>query len=521
MGKTKLIWLGAIWFGMFAQILWYVSLPVLAISDGSVSVFPAVTKEYPSQRSWFVYEALPGTTIKDKVELINQAKTTMIIRVAVLDGAVTNDGGYTLVGNKEENKDIGTWANLSDETVTLLPGARKLIDLTVHVPSNADVGSHPGGVVIWADKSSTANKKPGGMLSIVTRVAARLYLTVPGDIVRKLDVSNVRHTLAEGVLYFNMGFRNNGNVTLMPEADIKLKGIFGSVGEQKDSQFGMILRGGTIDSRVPWQKKAPKFGRFVADFRVHYGEKDFEGKYVKDEYQDVKYVFWLIPWMTILWSIIAILLLIFIRKFWIWILIKQRLNTKTKEHTVKKGETLSAIAKLYGIDAKKIAKFNLLKWPYDLLAGDILLIPQGKMTKEEQKLNDNTPPPSIRPSMRGADGAGILPLVRGGVGGVGLEAVIAEAGDTVKTVAEFAGVSAKEIIMINKLKWPHKLRVGQELFIPIVSDSEEKLEVTTKSSRPVKISVKSSTSKTTSRLSKKTPTKPTKTNKSISKKSKK
>ena len=123
----------------------------------------------------------------------------------------------------------------------------------------------------------------------------------------------------------------------------------------------------------------------MADFRVHYGEEDFKGEYVKDEYQDIQYVFWLIPWLTMLWWLIGLALLLLVRKFWLWIVIRQRLNTKTIKHQVKKGETLTSIADIYEVSPKKIAKFNLLKWPYDLLAGDVLLIPQGKLSKEELK----------------------------------------------------------------------------------------------------------------------------------------
>ena len=480
MGKTKIlkayILVITIVVGLVISM---VSTAVLAVSGGSISVFPADNKEHPGTRSWFVYEADPGTVIKDKVEIFNQDDQATTVNVAVLDGATTNDGGYTLVGAIDQNKDIGTWAQLSKTQVTLPAKSKTTIDLTITVPENADVGSHAGGVVAW--RSTDGEPRGDAQLKVITRVAARLYLTVPGDIIRKLDISNVRHTITKGVLYFHMTFHNGGNVTLTPEADLSLKGILGNVGKQDRSQFGMILRGGTINARIPWQKKAPKFGRFVVDFRVHYGEKDFKNEYVKDEYQDVRYVFWIIPWMTILWGAMGILLLLFIRKFWVWILIKQRLNIKTKQHTVKKGDTLSGISQFHGVDAKKIAKFNLLKWPYDLRVGDVLLIPYGKLTKAERK---SLSPQEIKKitdsstSLRMTKGA--VRMTKGAVGmtNSGLEAVIIEAGDKVKDVADFAGVIPKEIIRINQLRWPYRLRSGQELFIPV--------KVETSSSKPQK-----------------------------------
>ena len=526
-------------------------LASLAVEGGGISVFPADHKAYPGTRSWFVYEVEPGTTITDKVQVINNNSRTMNIRVAVLDGAVTNDGGYTLVGNNDENKDIGTWSSLSKTLLVMPPYTKQFIDLEVKVPENADVGSHPGGVVIWEDQAMKpdSQKKSAGQLSVMTRVAARLYLTVPGDIIRKLDITNVRHTIENGVLYFRMTLHNAGNVQLLPAADITLKGIFGKIGEQPGSHLGMLLRGSTIESRVPWQKKAPKIGRFVANFRIHYGEKDFKGEYVKDEYQDIRYVFWLLPsWLTIAWWVGIIFLLFLMRKFWLWVIVRQRMNTKTAKHTIRKGETLTIIANIHAVDAKKIAKFNLLKWPYDLQVGDVLLIPAGQMTKEEKayqkahpelqtrhldllsaskqgilmgqlqnlfRRRSNIPirhsgePPgrlqnrtdqsdSVRQlaesqddglSGRNDNTPPILPLVRGGVGGVGIEPVIIEVGDTVKTVAEFAGVTPQEIIALNKLNWPYKLRAGQELFIPVAGTSES--EVSDKVKRKPNVTKKS------------------------------
>ena len=488
MGKTKAFkYIGLISVWAFATIS-LLSTTANAITGGGISVVPLATSEYPERRSWFIYEAEPKTVIKDKVEISNLDSKETTINIAALDGAVTNDGGYTLVGGADQNKDVGNWVKLDKSEVTLPPKTKITVGFTLTVPDNADVGSHAGGIVVWAAKPNDTTNKQSGQLQVVTTVAARLYLTVPGDIVRKLDISNLGHYIHKGVLYFKMTLHNSGNVTLLPEADIKLQGIFGRAGQQGKSQLGTLLRGTTINAKFPWQKKTPKFGRFVADMRLHYGEKDFKGEYIKDEYQDVKYVFWLIPWAELLWIFVALMLILFIRKFWVWILIKQRLNTKTKSHTVKKGETLSVIANLYQVDAKKITRFNLLKWPYDLMAGDVLLIPQGRMTPEERQYQKEHPELQVRrpvPSLRHPGPTGRRPSsdsgslsqipgqARNDGSESGLEPVIMEEGDTVKTVAEFAGVSPKEIIKLNRLKWPYKLRAGQELFIPAIGLEDE------------------------------------------------
>jgi len=257
--------------------------------------------------------------------------------------------------------------------------------------------------------------------------------------------------------------------------DITLRGIFGKIRTQEKSQFGLVLRGGTITSRVPWQAKSPSFGRFIADFRIHYGEKDFKGAYVVDEYIDVQYVFWIIPWIKILIGLGILVLLYFLRNLWLWLTIQQRLNIKTKKHIIKKGENLSIIANLYNISAKKIARFNLLKWPYDLQEGDILLIPLGVMTKAERLAGKSTktdPEISIK-----------------------LESVIVESGDTVRNIAEFANTTVKEIIELNHLRWPYRLKADQELLIPIQVVISKSQSTKSKKSKVAKKFSKDKTSK--------------------------
>jgi len=522
MKKTKIFFiLSCLWLS--AIVVLPAVLPAYAVEAQGISILPARTADHPDLRSWFVYEAESGTVIKDKVEVSNRGNKSITLIVASLDGAVTQNGGYTLVSNAGENKDIGTWAVLETGEVTLPPRSSRTLNFTVTVPDEVDVGSHAGGLVAWQKPAAAtgSSKQKGSVLSVVTRVAARMYLTVPGEIQRKLEVKKITHSVNGGVLYFFLQLKNNGNVQLEPTADITLRGVFGRAGEQDGSQVGLLLRGSEITAKLPWQNRSPAFGRFVANFRLHYGEKDFKGEYVKDEYIDVRYVFWIIPWLKLLWFIGLIIILILIRNLWLWLLIQSRLNTRTQKHKVKKGETLMTVAQLYGVNPKQIAKFNLLKWPYELNVGDVLLIPQGRMNKQERlamgdewnayyraeqrkawstdlkligqwlgklrfrrrggaiatigrhasKVRPVGPNPesydsghlSGRKSIR----AGVEVTKKEGMPTVATETLVAEKGDTIYDIAEFAGIDISEIVRLNQLRPPYRLRAGQEVIVPI------------------------------------------------------
>ncbi|OGB85700.1 hypothetical protein A2994_03015 [candidate division Kazan bacterium RIFCSPLOWO2_01_FULL_48_13] len=533
MKKTKILFV-VVWLLLVAVFLLSGQPMAYAVETGGIGVMPAATKDYPANRSWFVYEAEAKTVIKDRVNVINRGNKSVNLIVAALDGAVSQNGGYTLIGSMADNKDIGTWVELEKTEVTLPPKSNQILNFTVTVPDNADVGSHPGGIVVLekpAEASTLgAKKKNSSQLTVVTRIAARMYLTVPGEIQRRLEVKQIRHSIGNGLLYFFLRLKNNGNVQLNAIADVTLRGLFGKVGSQSGAEIGMLLRGSEITAQLPWQKNPPAFGRFVADFRLHYGEKDFKGEYVKDEYIDVRYVFWIIQWIKILWFIGGIILLLLIRNLWLWLLIQSRLNTRTKKHKVKKGETLMSVAQLYGVHPKKLAKFNLLRWPYELNVDDVLLIPQGQMSrgerltmgddwnayyKAEQRkvwLTDlkfvgallgkirfrrrnmgvvSTARHSgkvrlIGPHPESQDsGVASLPrMTKGGVPTVAMEALVAEKGDTIYDISEFAGISIQEIVRLNNLRPPYRLRAGQEILVPIAHKTTVKPKRVTKKAAP-------------------------------------
>lgn len=411
-----------------------------AYATGGMGIMPSVTNEYPNSRSWFIYEAEPNTTIKDSVTLTNHLNHSIILQIAALDGMATLTGGYTLVSNNTENKDIGSWINLDTNEVRLAPFQSRKVDFTIMVPDDVDVGSHPGGVAVWRiDNRDINHNSP---VTIVTRIAARVYLTVPGDIVKDLNVSEIKHNIEAGDFLFTLDLVNNGNVQLYPEVNLEIKNIFDQTIVEKTESLGLILKNGETQPSFFLGRKLPMFGKYVANFHICYGYSFIETQ-ATDDCMDIQYVFWTIPWISVgvvLGVLILILMLYAFRKSW---LKAKRLNTKTKKHIIKSGETLTSIAKRYNVDAKKMSRFNLLKWPYDLYAGDILLIPLGVMTKIERLSTQNK-----------------KTLIK-------LESVIIEKGDTVKDVAMFAGTDVAEIIEINHLRWPYKLKDNRELLIPV------------------------------------------------------
>lgn len=67
-------------------------------------------------------------------------------------------------------------------------------------------------------------------------------------------------------------------------------------------------------------------------------------------------------------------------------------------HTVKKGETLWRISKIYGVDVKDLASANAIKSPSDLEAGKRIFIPAASAVKPSNKQTKNKKATAVIPA---------------------------------------------------------------------------------------------------------------------------
>ena len=109
-------------------------------------------------------------------------------------------------------------------------------------------------------------------------------------------------------------------------------------------------------------------------------------------------------------------------------------TTATKEivHTVKKGDTLSAIANKYGTTVQKLAEYNNIKNPNQLSVGQKIKIP-GKSTA------------AVKETL-----------------------YTVKKGDTLSAIANKYGTTYKKLAEYNNIKNPNLLSVGQKIKIPKV-----------------------------------------------------
>jgi len=127
-------------------------------------------------------------------------------------------------------------------------------------------------------------------------------------------------------------------------------------------------------------------------------------------------------------------------------------------HTVEAGESLSLIAREYGVSLGAITEANGIEEDALLRIGLVLTItlPSDTPATEELTTSQTRSAPSVTPGQEISHGEDIAVYE-------------VKAGDVLSSIAKQFDVSMKAIIQANDLENPEMLRVGQQLRIPLGS----------------------------------------------------
>src|SRR3989344_2401718 len=355
-------------------------IPTLALGTGGVGGYPA--NPDPSIKysdSWFIYSLDLGESKDDALLVFNTSDEAHAVKLYPVDSIPSNQGNFALEAEDAPREGIGAWIKLSEALITLEPGESREVPFTITIPQDADVGEHSGGIIIQKSKVGEVSGSSGA--SIVTRVGIRVYETVPGEILKEIEVVDFNVQLVPSQNQkpsydITLIALNKGNVSLKPKANLEISGwgkikYFprsnfnyqeGIVIDFKDltdfftgetlSKDWQLLRDQKVTTR--WQWPQPEFGRFTFQAKLIYegndGEKTLASKAI---------TIWVIPWteLSVIGGIFALIILLIILK---------KLFSKTKKwrpYKTQKGDQLAALAQAAGVNWKKVSKVNKLKTP--------------------------------------------------------------------------------------------------------------------------------------------------------------
>lgn len=134
--------------------------------------------------------------------------------------------------------------------------------------------------------------------------------------------------------------------------------------------------------------------------------------------------------------------------------VKIEIPTGQESHEVKAGETLSSIAKQYGLSVSNLRAFNNLTKDSIIYVGQVLSLKRIENTAPELSPEPTTPKEAKRPS-----------------GKCELHGYhIVKAGETVSKIAAVYGLSTQSVLTENNLSWSSTIYVGQKISIPGVHE---------------------------------------------------
>lgn len=333
----------------------------------------------PRTQSIFVYTLKPGEQKTDALTVYNNTNQRKVVSVYAVDSQTSSGGAFACAQKVDSKQDVGSWVTLADEEIALNPGQKQSITFDLNIPANAGVGEHDGCLVVQ-EQTTTTKQQSGVALSF--RSALRMVVTIPGKTFKKLSYVGLSHMSKEGNQILRPSIKNEGNVSVDGEVKASLKNVFGFTVGKAGGTYPILPK-----SQAEWnfEIKSPIWGGlYVATTAVSYDASDRPLGVTGGPRMTIKgpsKTFFLAPKP----AAAALELLIILALAAMTIILRRRTTDRRQalqhwqSYTVKKSDSLQALAATHNVSWKQIARINKLKAPYALTPGQAILLPNKKV----------------------------------------------------------------------------------------------------------------------------------------------
>lgn len=256
---------------LFSLLVFFFGVSHSFAAEGNLGAYPTnFDQNNPKTKSWFIYQLKPGESKDDSITVVNNSDKQLSVRVYAVDATTTSDGAFALLNENQRQNGVGSWVSIAKDIITIEPRSRTDVPFTISIPKYISVGDHAGGIIVQeAARPTTSNKGLG--LNIVSRVGTRIYETVPGDKVIKLDLTDFTYKIIDTRLVFTFNLANQGNVILNPTGDLEVKDYTGkTIDKITLGNLGSVFPGKPTAITVKSTKTAPLFGQYTAVATVDY-----------------------------------------------------------------------------------------------------------------------------------------------------------------------------------------------------------------------------------------------------------
>lgn len=355
----------------------------LAQSSGGFGGRPAnPDPSNPRSESIFIYTIEGGDTKEDQVLVSNNGDEVAEIALYAVDGVTTNTGSYTCKQKSEARSGVGEWLRLSKDTITLEPNTNTLVDFTLTMPEDADIGEH-NGCIVFENAKDEGEAVNGGAVRLRTRSAIRVVATIPGELRRDIAIANFSAATTErGKQDYALTLQNIGNVSADVDTKITLTNMFGDIVYENGGGYP-VFANQKLDLNYTNTDRPFWGGWFRANVSVSYDKRagtfgtGNAAELVTKNAEEVTLFIMPSPTALLIMAIPVVLLLMLI----VWLIarkmIRKRAEREWGTYTAKASDTLEAVAAKHGVSWKKLASTNGMKAPYSLHEGQQLKVPMG------------------------------------------------------------------------------------------------------------------------------------------------
>lgn len=239
------------------------------------------TFDGPSSTGYFILDSQPGATVTNAVWVVNTGTAAGVARLYAVDASTGNTSG-TIYGNEADpRQDVGSWASLDTDEVTLKPGEGRAIPFSLTVPKSVRPGTHLGGVVVAnkAQEDANAVASSGFQVKFSTLSIVAIQVNLPGPSVDKVTVSGVQPSGTPGDQTIIFGLRNDGTTMLKPIGRLQITNDAGVTVQNLPLTLDTFVPQTAIEYPVHIQNTALDVGNYEASLMLTYGETRQETRY--------------------------------------------------------------------------------------------------------------------------------------------------------------------------------------------------------------------------------------------------
>jgi hypothetical protein len=191
----------------------------------------------------------PGDSWASFVKVINNNPYPVSVFAEVANFKSSESGGVEFIKDDSTSDYgkymLGQWIALSKKALNIPSFSSVDVPFAISLPPNADPGGHYAAILLGNKPVDEVN---GNVIKFSSKIASLILVKVDGQVKEQGDVAEFSsHKLFNSSLNanFKLRFKNQGNVHIHPEGQIKIYNVFGeergNIEVNRSQNFGNIL----------------------------------------------------------------------------------------------------------------------------------------------------------------------------------------------------------------------------------------------------------------------------------------